>query len=145
MLCRQAEDVILGLFAGVAHQHVPAPFGRGGRRSLVRLEQGRLVIALSRPGLLGFENEATALVEVDAQGGGEPLGLAPLHAALEDVIVGPSVVAGRVRTRQLKSFAEFRQEHLIVRALCPAARMTPALDKGFDIQRSPSPQPATAR
>lgn len=44
-------------------------------------------VALAGPGLLGLEDEAAALVEVDPQGGGRTLGLASFHAALEDLVV----------------------------------------------------------
>ena len=68
---RQAEDIVLGLTPGVAHQHVPLALRRGGRGGFVRLEQRALpVVAMRRPRLFGLQDEAAALVQVDPQGRG---------------------------------------------------------------------------
>src|SRR5690606_31414463 len=87
--------------------------------------------------LFGLEDEAAALVQVDAQGGGEALRLAAADAALEHVVVLGRRVAGRVRARQVQRPAQLGQEHLIVGAFGAAARLAPAGDEGLDVHARP--------
>ena len=67
-----SADVVLGLMAGVQHQHVPAALraAPAAGRSLVAEEVAGpvklLVAAFLLARLLGFENETAALVEIDA-------------------------------------------------------------------------------
>lgn len=72
--------------------------------------------------------------QVDPQGRRRALGLAPLHAAFEDVVVVPRLVACRVRPRQVQRLAQLGQENLVVGALGAAASLAPAFDEGVDIQ-----------
>lgn len=86
------------------------------------------------PGLLGLEDEAAALVQVDAQGGGHALGVAPLHPALEDVVVKGGVVAGGVGRGDADGLAQLAQEHLIVGALGPAPGRAPFANEFLEVQ-----------
>ena len=135
MVGRKAKDIVLGLATRVAHQHVPLALGRGGREGFVRLEQRALaLVALVGARLLGFQNEAAALVEIDPQGRGQTFGFPPFHATLEHIVIGPSVVAGRVRPGKTQRPAQLCKEHLIVGALGAAARLAPPLDERIDVQ-----------
>ena len=97
-----------------------------------------LVVADFGPGLLGLQYEAAALVEVDAQGRGQGLALAALHAAFEDVVVVGGLVAGGMRGLDAYRLAELREEHLVVGALGASARHAPFGDKTLDVHARPS-------
>nr|WP_244878341.1 hypothetical protein [Brevundimonas vesicularis] len=141
MVGGQAKDIVLGLAAGVTHQNVPAPLRRGGRDGFIGVEEHRLTVwPVGGARLFSLQNEAAALVEVDAQGGGQAFGLASLHAAFEDVVVGAGVVAGGVWPGQIQRFAQLGEEHLVVGALGAAASGLPALYEVLGIHVMP---PAT--
>jgi hypothetical protein len=82
-------------------------------------------------GLLGFEDESAALVEVYAAGGGGAAELGFIDAAFEDVVVGFVGGAGGVGGREGQGVAEFGEEEREVGALLPAFLALPSVNESF--------------
>ena len=66
--------------------------------------------------MLGFENEASALVEIYEARAGGSVGMFVGNRVFEDVLVAGIVGDGGVRTRDGEEVAEFGEEELIVGA-----------------------------
>ena len=103
---RVAERLAVGLF----HQDVPC------RRSPLRLAQPAGAFARR---LLGLQNEAPLLVEVDAADRRLAAFMGQRGRALEDIGVFGGVALRRVGPRHAKHVAQFRQEEILV---CPLRR-----------------------
>lgn len=132
-LRRQAAGIAFRLLAGVAHQRIPlgaaARAGTGPLQwkieaDLPQFRQLRVPLAA----LLGFEDEAAALVQVDIVGGIAAVFMAGNDAALENIGVVVLSLDRRFGLVHADQAAEFGQKQLIVRAF-PATRGTPARDK----------------
>ena len=133
----QQGHIGLGLLARVDHQHVPGPVGaapalagRGQRRQ--RKLADDLVAGALQPRLFGFEDEAAALVEVDARVGDGAVPVRLLDDPFEHVVVAPRRRAGRLRPGQIEHVAQLDQEQGVVGALLPALAAAPARDEDGD-------------
>ena len=88
---RQMAGIVLGLLAGIEHEHVPLPAGAPRRWGIgcekVAVCAFDLLGAALEPRLLGFEHEGAALVEIDAALGRRAVGIAEGDGALEDIVV----------------------------------------------------------
>lgn len=113
LLRGQVANVFIGLIMRGQHRLIPTV----RRRSLA--------------GLLGFEDEALAVIQIDVAAGHAAVGMADLDPALEHVGVAPGVVAGRLRLRQVQRGAQLGQEDLPVGPLA-AEIAAPTGDKGFE-------------
>lgn len=82
--------------------------------------------------LFGLQDEATALVEVDAARTGRAVAVVEGHAPLEDVGVVPIVGRGGFRARRVEEIAEFGQKELAVGPLRRPGGF-PAFYEGFDV------------
>jgi hypothetical protein len=79
--------VLLGLVAGAEHGFVPA--GSAANTGASSMRQFEEEAGLGRgAALLGFEDEATFLIEIDAAGAGEAGRVAEGNGVFEDVVVG---------------------------------------------------------
>ena len=143
--------VVLRLFARGTHERVPG--GKWGRlwpsswraaapdhhtAALTALErEGELFVDfatfLAFFGLLGFQHEATPLVEVDAAGRGRAVVMAETDGALEDVVVLLGFGAGRVGRAHADQVAQFHEEQSVVRPFRAAVARGPARDEGIDL------------
>ena len=119
----QGAGVLLGLAAGASmassHAALPrwaVPFFAALAFGLVALGE-RLGGFAFLDALLGFEDEAAALVEVDAAGAGGAVAVMKGDAALEDVGVVGVVGRGRVGPRNAEQIAELGEEELVVGTL----------------------------
>lgn len=86
------------------------------------------LLHLTVAALLGFEDEAVALVEVDAAGAVRDVGLLERHRPLEDVGVLLVVGLRRVRALDPEHVAQLAEEELAVGTL-GRARLFPARDE----------------
>ena len=136
VLDRQRAGVVRGLLAGLAHHRVPGAraalgvTGLGGR--FLRREQAGLSVgsggALSLGGLLGFKDEAVALVAVDPPGRARAVGQLEVDGAFEDVVVLCVVFLLRARRLHVQQVAQVDHERLRVAAL-RAAGLGPVFDE----------------
>jgi len=139
---RQEAHIIFRLLARIHHQHVPGAPGAaaaargsghaGQRRRIRRIDQ---LLVAGKTALLGLENEAVALVEVDALVGSTAVTTVFAHGALEDIIVAFRRRRGRIGMRQSEEIAEFGEEQRVVRPLLPAFLPLPARDERLDYLR----------
>ena len=148
MVGEQHQGILLRLLAGVAHQNVPvagdpAPAGPGQTLGLehVLLARNGFVATLP-PALLGLEDEAIALVEVDPLVGAALAALAPDDRALEHVVVELMRSARRIGPVDTQNVAQFAQEQRIVGALGTAFLALPAFNECVDVDHGPTPGPA---
>ena len=100
-------------------------------------EQVEIVLAACRrravgvAALLGFKNEAAALVRIDPPEIARPVAIVLKHAALEDVVVMGVVGAASIRGGDPDEGAEAVYETLCVRELGPAG-FPPLADEVVD-------------
>lgn len=131
---REGAGVLLSLAVGLEHGVIPrggaadgGPFLRAlffGLRH--RGERGGFLLLLDA--LLGLEDEAAALVEIDAAGAGGAVLMMKGDAALEDVgVVGVVGVRG-VRARDAEEIAQLGEKEGVVGALGGAGAL-PASDE----------------
>jgi hypothetical protein len=100
--------------------------GFGGKRAW------RPVIAATfGDALFGFEDEVAGLVEVDVVGDGGAVGVHAGDGAIEDVEVLRGIGRGGIGAGDADDVAEFREEHLVVRAL-GGPGVFPTGDEGVD-------------
>ena len=137
----ERPGIALGLVAGVAHQHVPAPAGTpaakhvrfGGRGRAGR--QGDLLALPGPAALLGLEDEAAALVEVDPADLAVAVQVAAADGALEHIVVGLAARPGGIGVRQVEQVGQLDEEHRIVGALGPAFAAAPPRNERVDARR----------
>ncbi len=132
----QGAGVFFRLAPGVEHQHVPgaicaASAARSSGISAVnRSCWPATLLGALQAALLGLQNEAVPLVEVDP-----PLRVAfvpmLLDGPFEDVIVVLVGGIGRIRRRQSQQCDQFVEERDVVRTLLAALAALPAPDKRF--------------
>ncbi len=138
MIDRQRTGVAFGLAAGVAHQHIPASIGGSGARAVglrggkQARPKGRGLRMALQAGLLGFEDETAALVQVDAAGCGGPIRQEVLYRSFENVVVVPGRGTGWLWHGKTERLAELVQEHDVVGAFLAAFTPLPASDEGLD-------------
>ena len=133
----QQRHVGFRLLAGVDHQDVPGPVGTAAPLARRRHDrQGELpddlVAGALQSRLLGFQDEATPLVEVDPGMADEAVAVALAQRALEDVVVARGPGLGGIRSRQAEHVAEFDQEEPVVGAFLAALPALPAPDEGVE-------------
>jgi len=160
VVLRQEAHIILRLPARVEHQHVPGALGAAPPARLrLAAEQvdragNRLVAARPLARLLGFEDKAIALVEVDAPIGDAAVAPGLLDHALEHVIVG-FLLPRRIGRGNAERGAKLGQEHRVVGPLLTALAALPAGDEspdrrparrtGSNARLPPAPHGATIR
>jgi hypothetical protein len=115
----QGTGVLFGLFARVAHQHVPAPLRtaatarewlrEAGQTSLLGWKRDFLGAA-GFAALLGLEHKAAALVEIDTPVTGFARLVVEGDGALEHVVVAMVASGGGLGLRQIQQRAQFGQE-----------------------------------
>ena len=125
VLVGERAGVGLGLAAGADHGVVPARGAHGRRGGRRGGEERELRRRRGMRAALGFEDEAAALVEVDAAGGA---GAREGHRVLEAVAVGVRGV-GAVRADQVDQVV---QERLRGGELARVG-VLPARDEGFGV------------
>ncbi len=106
---------------------------------------GNRLLTVFPPALLGFKDEASAFVEIDAAVANPVAGLAERYGPLENVVVQFGFRAGRFGTFDAYDLAKFRQEQGIVGAFRTAGAAAPARDKFFDRFRSIAHNPEFAQ
>jgi hypothetical protein len=111
---RQVARVVLGLAAG-AHESVVELAGGGAGANL-----------------LGFADEAAALVAVDEAVAGAAVAVVKDDAALEDVGIVAGVFVGRLGWGDFQEGAEIGDEELVIGPL-GAADVAPAGEEGVDV------------
>ncbi len=120
---REGTGVLLGLAVGLEHGVIPRGGAADGGPFLRALGFGlgdggeRPGVLLLLDALLGLEDEAAALVEIDAAGAGGAVLMMKGDAALEDVGVGGIVGLRGVRLRDAEERAELGEEEGVVGAL----------------------------
>ena len=87
--------------------------------------------------LLGLQDEAAALVEIDATVAECAVAVGLLDRALKDVVVEVGRRHGRCRARHLQNVAQLRQKQGVVRPLLAALAVAPTRDEVLD--RAPTP------
>ncbi|MNZ61931.1 hypothetical protein D3C78_800350 [compost metagenome] len=114
---RQSAGVVLGLLARLVDGGIPA------------------VAAGLLAGVLAFEDEAAASVEVERAGAPAAVGEQLGDTALEDVGVFATLRASRIGLREVQQGAQLGDEHLQVGALVAAMAdpSAPALDVRLDL------------
>ena len=138
---RQRFRVILGLPAGAHHQDVPGARRRAlAAGQIVRFDRGEQVALLGNRlrgagpvTLLGLQNEAAALVEIDPARSLRAVGLTKCHRAFEGVGVGFSFARGLFRSRRAQNIAEFGQEERVICPFLSAIAGGPTRDEGFEV------------
>jgi hypothetical protein len=78
--------------------------------------------------LFGFQDEASAFVEIDETGAGEACRVTERYRALEDVVVLAGVRDGRLGPRDFQEVAEFGEEQCVVRPF-RSSRVLPPLNE----------------
>jgi hypothetical protein len=112
------------------HQHVPRPvdppassgsdLGAGanslqaGQRRRCRLVRQLLVTGVAA--LLGFENEAISLVEIDTFAGCGAVAARLLDHALEDILIGFTIARSRFGTLYVQNIAKLGEKQRIIRS-----------------------------
>ncbi|MSU49349.1 MAG: hypothetical protein EXS37_09735 [Opitutus sp.] len=132
----EIAGVAFGLSAGFEHgATVEIGAGRKGSADGREVEsefvfnRGRLAFGTQIDGgLLGFEDEAGAAVEVDLARCGATIGVMERDGAFEDIGVLRAVGAGGIRVREREEVAELSQKKVLVGAL-RALGVGPAGDK----------------
>ncbi len=132
----QAAGIAFRLPPCVHQQHVPRSPRVPPPESLRLAEQvhvvGEFLAAALLPALLGFENEATLLVEIDAARGECAVAVRLLHDPFEDVIVFFRRGGGRVGALHPEDVAQLRQEQAVVGALLAAFATLPSVNEGVE-------------
>ncbi|MDP4539032.1 hypothetical protein Q9K01_05265 [Qipengyuania sp. DY56-A-20] len=124
----ERAGVILRLLLGGDHHLVPGPGPALGMAQLLRGgDTGQFqLLALARPlalgRLLGFEDEALALVAVDAPGGHRAAGMAEGDGSLEDIVAEHRVLTLEIGLRQAERGGQPLDEELGIRHFRPARR-----------------------
>ncbi|HEV7402340.1 MAG TPA: hypothetical protein VGO11_05415 [Chthoniobacteraceae bacterium] len=134
---REGARVLLSLAVDLEHGVIPRRGAADGGPSLRALRLGlrdggeRLGFRLFLDAPLGLEDEAAALVEIDAAGAGGAVLVMKGDAALEDVGVGGIVGVRGIGLRDAEQRAEFGEEEGVVGAL-GGSGVLPAGDEVLD-------------
>jgi hypothetical protein len=134
----QGTGVLFGLFAGIAHQHVPAPLRAAATAREWLREAGQISLfgwkrdflgAAGFAALLGLEHEAAAFVEIDTPVTGFARLVVEGDGALEHVVVAVVAGGGGLGLRQVEQRTQLGQEQRKVGAFGTALIGKPARDE----------------
>ena len=92
---------------------------------------GEFLLAAGLARLLGFQDEAAALVKIDAAGTDDAVGRLPLHRAFEYVVVLLGGGSGGIGAGHAEHIAELGQEQGVIGAFLAAFAALPTRDESL--------------